>query len=173
MSGDDKINENNDIITKETYNNSLLGDSGPSDKDLNKDGFRKDSDQNRMSILVFKRQNKNEERITSNLVKTLICLYVVLIALSFVIIFAVNKYFWIDATSPFNESYLQISLFSFRFVNYQNQNIKTETYNFNCVSADSNSCLNNCNFNIKLFEQYFDIYCSNFFRFKLSAIIVI
>ena len=141
------------------------------DKDNEKNQVLTPNREKLMSIKIFKNKNMNEERTTSNVLKLLCGLYLAISALVFIIIFAFPKLFSVKA-KPYNDSYLQISLFHLRFYNYHNQQYDILEYNLSCILNDDNLCAKDCGFDISEFIDLFSITCSDLYYFKLAGIIV-
>ena len=118
---------------------------------------------------IFYQQNIIENKITNNVLKINLILYILTLAISVTFVLCLKYFFYIlPSNQTQNKEQINFSLLQFNYSN--NSNSITNT--LNCVT-NSTTCDNRCNsINVDKIKLDFDINCSMYVNLYIAGLIV-
>jgi hypothetical protein len=125
----------------------------------------------KMSERLFSQQNVLDEKITNNMLKINIVIYIFTLSLSTMVVFYSSDIFNMkprdDKTST--DIKLTFSLFSFHI---EGKGVQNATNPYSCI-LNTTTCENNCkNISIEKLKEIFPLECGYFSTFESAGIIV-
>lgn len=125
----------------------------------------------KMSEKFFKQQNNLDEKITNNMLKINVLIYMFIIFLTSMLVFYSTNIFYIRPYE--DQEYRGVRLtFSILYFRQEGKEVINTTNPYSCIN-NSTTCENNCNnFLLPKLKEIFPIECYMFAKFQSAGIIV-
>jgi hypothetical protein len=125
----------------------------------------------KMSEKFFKQQNNLDEKITNNMLKINVLIYIFILCLTGILVFYSTNIFYIRPYEDQESRGVKLT-FSILYFRQEGKEVINTTNPYSCI-YNSTSCENNCkNFSLPKLKEIFPLECYMFAKFQSAGIIV-
>ncbi len=125
----------------------------------------------KMSEKFFKQQNNLDEKITNNMLKINVLIYIFIVCLTSILVFYSTNIFYVRPYE--DQEYRGVKLtFSILYFRQEGKEVINTTNPYSCIN-NSTDCENKCeNFSLPKLKEIFPVECYMFAKFQSAGIIV-